>query len=67
MKLEIGMIVKLKEEYSGTKGTITYICPYTKGKRVFKLDYKDSEWLAEDFEYCVDYPNLSMEQVTIIV
>lgn len=67
MILQTGMsvIIKIDKgflEDSGTIKKITAILPEFNEKRAFQLDNeRDKTWLIEDFELCVNYPNLSME------
>lgn len=65
--LQIGMHVKIKEngnhgEDCGKIKKITKDLPLFNGKRAFELDGSEYNgiWLIEDFEYCVNYPNLVM-------
>ena len=68
MILQVGMRVKIIDdvknfnEDAGTIKTITADLPKFNNKRAFQLDKeRGSTWLIEDFEECVDYPNLPME------
>lgn len=64
--LQIGMKVKIKDNPkdflfdSGKEKTITKNLPNYNGNRAFGLDGDDGIWLIEDFEYCINYPNLTM-------
>jgi hypothetical protein len=64
--LQTGMKVKIKNDTknyifnAGKIKTITRILPDFGKNRAFALDWDDGIWCIEDFEYCVNYPNLSM-------
>jgi hypothetical protein len=64
--LQIGMQVLIKNEKGylkdkNTVKTITADLPNYNGKRAFELDNDRGEiWQIEDFEKCVNYPNLVM-------
>lgn len=64
--LQIGMKVKIKnqvKEYlfdAGKEKTITSDMPNFGNSRAFGLDGDNGIWCIEDFEYCVNYPNLVM-------
>jgi hypothetical protein len=64
--LQIGMQVLIKNEEGylkdkNTVKTITADLPNYNGKRAFQLDNNRGEiWQIEDFEKCVNYPNLVM-------
>ena len=64
--LQIGMTVKIKnqvKEYmfdSGKEKTITSDLPNFGKSRAFGLDGDNGIWCIEDFEYCINYPKLSM-------
>ncbi len=65
--LQIGMHVKIIEDKIGfpmDSGKILKITndsrPYN-GKRSFELNNREGDiFLIEDFEYCVEYPNLQL-------
>lgn len=68
MKLQIGMHVLLNEniddygEDSGKIKEITSHLPDYNNQRAYELDNeKDSIYIASDFQYCVEYPNLKIE------
>ena len=67
MKLQIGMKVLIKTdkgylEDSGKEKTITADLPYFNKQRAFQLDNeRGATWIIDDFEKCVNYPNLPME------
>lgn len=67
MKLQIGMHVKIRSskslgEDSGKTKKITANLPDYNGYRAYELDNeKNAIYLAEDFEYCIEYPNLPIE------
>lgn len=65
--LQIGMHVKIKEkgnhgEDCGKIKKITKDLPLFNDKRAFELDDDkyNGIWLIEDFEYCIEYQELSM-------
>lgn len=64
--LQVGMKVKIKnntKDYlfnAGKEKTITNDLPNFGKSRAFGLDGDDGIWCIEDFEYCVNYPHLSM-------
>ncbi len=64
--LQIGMQVKIKNIYNrhylnaGKIKTITSDLPNFGSLRAFGLDGDDGIWCIEDFEYCINYPNLVM-------
>ena len=65
--LQIGMHVKIKEhgnhgEDCGKIKEITKDLPLFNNRRAFELDGSEYNgiWLIADFEYCIEYPNLSM-------
>lgn len=65
--LQVGMRVKIKNDThnypsnANKEKTITKDLPDFNGKRAFELDGGIGIWLIEDFEYCVNYPNLKMK------
>jgi hypothetical protein len=68
MKLQIGMHVKIIDDKVGFPidyGKILKITNHLKeykGKRAFELDNRKGDiFLAEDFEYCIEYPDLKIE------
>ena len=67
MKLQIGMRVLIKNDvkayllHAGKGKTITSLLPNFGKKRAFGLDGDDGIWCIEDFERCIDYPDLRME------
>ena len=67
MKLQVGMRVLIKNDipnYKGNAGRIKKITkhlPDFNNKRAFSLDNEQGIWCIEDFEKCVDYPDLLME------
>jgi len=68
MILQVGMKVKIINDIENFKGdagtikTITADLPKFNNKRAFQLDNeRGATWLIEDFEKCIDYPNLPME------
>ena len=69
MKLQIGMKVLIKNNVknhlfdAGKVKTITSHLEPFGNKRAFGLDGDDGIWLVEDFEKCINYPNLKMEQL----
>jgi len=64
--LQVGMKVKIKnnpKEYhfdAGKEKTITKDLPNFGNQRAFCLDGDTGIWCIEDFEYCVNYPELGM-------
>jgi len=63
--LQVGMHVKIKEnsDYGKDAGKIKEIksdLPNYNDKRAFGLGSADEIWIIDDFEYCVEYPTLSM-------
>lgn len=64
--LQIGMNVKIKNNpkdylfHAGKEKTITKDLPNFGNCRAFALDDDNGIWCIEDFEYCVNYPNLTM-------
>jgi hypothetical protein len=64
--LQVGMKVKIKnntKDYlfnAGKEKTISKDLPNFGSQRAFALDGDDGIWCIEDFEYCVNYPHLSM-------
>ena len=68
MKLQIGMKVLVKSDVknhlfdAGKEKTITSHLPNFGKKRAFGLDGDDGIWCVEDFEKCINYPKLPMEQ-----
>ena len=67
MKLQVGMRVKIKnnpmdfKDDAGKVKTITKELPNFDSQRAFGLDGDEGIWCIEDFEKCVDYPDLKME------
>lgn len=67
MKLQVGMHVKMKtnEGYGKQSGEIKKITDYRPEyffKNAYELDNEtDAIYLAEDFEYCIEYPNQAIE------
>lgn len=67
MKLQVGMRVLIKnnkKDYqfdAGKVKKITKELPDFGRNRAFALDGDEGIWCIEDFEKCMDYPNLPME------
>jgi hypothetical protein len=64
--LQVGMKVKIKNYTNlflfnaGKEKTITKELPNFGKSRAFCLDGDIGIWCIEDFEYCVNYPNMNM-------
>lgn len=67
MELQIGMRVKIIQDTknhlynAGKIKTITSILSYFGKSRAFGLDGDEGIWCIEDFEKCIDYPDITME------
>jgi len=67
ISLQVGMRVKVKNDVknylfnAGKVKTITAHLPDFGSSKAFSLDRDYGIWCIEDFEYCVDYPNATMQ------
>lgn len=68
MRLQIGMHVKIIDDKVGfpkDAGKILKITKHQKdydNKRAYELDNRHSDiFIEEDFEYCVEYPDLKID------
>lgn len=60
MKVKVENLPRLYFLNAGKEKTITSELENFGSLRAFGLDGDDGIWCIEDFEYCVDYPNLTM-------
>lgn len=67
MILQTGMHVLIKNDTknflfdAGKIKMITEILPDFEKSRAFALDNDTGIWCIEDFDHCIEYPNLPME------
>lgn len=68
MRLQIGMHVKIIDDKIGfpeDAGKVLKITNHSRdfnGSRSYELDNREGDiFIEEDFEYCVEYPNLKID------
>lgn len=68
MRLQVGMHVKIIDDKIGfpkDAGKILKITAHDRdyyGKRAYILDNREGDiFLEEDFQYCIEYPNLKID------